>query len=571
MAQVIQAPKLACATREVNGDVTLTWQPRNNPCGPFQFFVIYQSTVPSGPFVPLDTIFNFNTTNYLHLGANCNTQTNYYYITGYFDCPGATVMNSDTIDCNDPAPPEIRYVNVAGGGVELHWTPSTSPQTYAYIIYRDQGGFNPIDTVFGRFTDFYLDLTANPDNQREIYTIAAMDSCGNTGPFFNLAHSTILLNLSLQDCATSARINWTRYQNWQNDEVQEYRVVYSVNGGSFSVDSTHPGTQLSGYFSRLNDGDYLCIRIQALDPTGQFISNSNAICFTVEIVQPIQHMYIQNATVEGEEIVVSYFPDLSADYKTNELQRSDNGTAFTFVDWAPTTPALVTFTDVDASPSQRSHYYRLRGTDSCNNTFLSGKAQTMFLVGTARPNFTNGLRWNPFEIEYGIVDTYLIYRWDIGLNTGTLSGMISPGPTGLRVEWEDDISAEYLEDGNFCYRVAAHGPLTYPNGQTSRFESWSNVDCVKQLAIIHVPTAIVPTGQNNRFRPVISFGQPDTYRMLIYNRWGQQLYETRDPDDGWNGTFNGQLVQQDVYTYIITITGANGNLIERKGTFMVVR
>jgi gliding motility-associated-like protein len=37
--------------------------------------------------------------------------------------------------------------------------------------------------------------------------------------------------------------------------------------------------------------------------------------------------------------------------------------------------------------------------------------------------------------------------------------------------------------------------------------------------------------------------------MLIYNRWGELIYETYSLDDKWNGYYEGRPVQQDVYVY----------------------
>jgi gliding motility-associated-like protein len=48
--------------------------------------------------------------------------------------------------------------------------------------------------------------------------------------------------------------------------------------------------------------------------------------------------------------------------------------------------------------------------------------------------------------------------------------------------------------------------------------------------------------------------------MLIFNRWGEIIFETLDPNEGWNATFgpNGQACQVGTYTYAITFgTTAN--------------
>jgi trimeric autotransporter adhesin len=58
---------------------------------------------------------------------------------------------------------------------------------------------------------------------------------------------------------------------------------------------------------------------------------------------------------------------------------------------------------------------------------------------------------------------------------------------------------------------------------------------------------------------------------MIFNQWGQKIFETSDINEPWYGRYNGQTVQQGVYTYLITVTGVNGNVINRTGTVMVIR
>jgi hypothetical protein len=60
-----------------------------------------------------------------------------------------------------------------------------------------------------------------------------------------------------------------------------------------------------------------------------------------------------------------------------------------------------------------------------------------------------------------------------------------------------------------------------------------------------------------------------TYRLRIYNAWGQKIFETDkldangSPTEPWNGTVNGKILQQDVYSWQIDATYING--VEWKG------
>ena len=75
--------------------------------------------------------------------------------------------------------------------------------------------------------------------------------------------------------------------------------------------------------------------------------------------------------------------------------------------------------------------------------------------------------------------------------------------------------------------------------------------------LIYVPNTFTPDGDefNNTFFPVF----PPNYNlagysMLIFNRWGELIFESQDTELGWDGTYNGRLVQDGTYTWKIAVT-----------------
>lgn len=570
-AQVLKPPKLVCATRQVNGDIQLYWHQANNPCGGFIKYEIYHSNNKNGPYSVLATINSQAAGSYLHLGADCNNIDNFYYMLSDFNCPGFFPVPSDTLDCDDPAAPLIQYVSVLNGNVEIFWEVSTSPETFAYIIYRDIGGFNPIDTVFGRFNTFYLDVNANADTKPEKYTIAAMDSCGNTGPFSNLPHQTIFMEPDAVICVKEIDLAWNRYVNWPFDSILEHRVYYKINANPYLVDSVLASDKFSYTFTNFTDGDNLCLFVAAVDPSGIFVSRSNEICVNINIVEPAKFLYITNATVTpANELLIEWMPDPGADLVEISVLRSKNDQSYSIIDQinAPK-PIPLTMNLIDVSPVAVDGpvYYKIQTTDSCDNDVESGVARTMHLSGRPRPNFENVIRWNPFEIEHGTIDEYRLYR----LENGMWNFILSVPPSNSQIIIDDDISNFYQGDGLFCYRVEAWGTLNFPDGSSRSFISSSNEDCINQIPIIHVPNAIIPEGDNRIFKPVISFYKKSSYIMLIFNRWGQKIFESDNIDIGWDGRHNNEIVSQGVYTYLIQVLGVSGKAISRKGTVMVIR
>jgi gliding motility-associated-like protein len=79
---------------------------------------------------------------------------------------------------------------------------------------------------------------------------------------------------------------------------------------------------------------------------------------------------------------------------------------------------------------------------------------------------------------------------------------------------------------------------------------------VKEEIIYYVPNAFTPDGDkfNNEFKPVFYSGiDLQSYTMLIFNRYGQLVFETHDVDKGWKGFYGeSDVMSQDgVYTYKI--------------------
>jgi gliding motility-associated-like protein len=52
----------------------------------------------------------------------------------------------------------------------------------------------------------------------------------------------------------------------------------------------------------------------------------------------------------------------------------------------------------------------------------------------------------------------------------------------------------------------------------------------------------------------------DKFQLLIFNRWGDIIFESNDMSYGWDGTVNDNKVQQDVYVVkiIYSVNGVNG-------------
>ena len=102
----------------------------------------------------------------------------------------------------------------------------------------------------------------------------------------------------------------------------------------------------------------------------------------------------------------------------------------------------------------------------------------------------------------------------------------------------------------------------------------SVIDCdtLKQDCQLFLPNAFTPNndGKNERYQPVF-LCIPDKYRFSIYNRWGENIFNTEDPDDGWDGTRNQQDAPSDVYIGHVTGEFEDGIKFEIKKVVSLIR
>ena len=74
---------------------------------------------------------------------------------------------------------------------------------------------------------------------------------------------------------------------------------------------------------------------------------------------------------------------------------------------------------------------------------------------------------------------------------------------------------------------------------------------------------------NNVFFPV-NYGVEE-YKLQIYNRWGELIFETENVSQGWDGYYRGEMAQQDVYVWKVTATFVDGTQYVDAGDVTLLR
>ena len=90
---------------------------------------------------------------------------------------------------------------------------------------------------------------------------------------------------------------------------------------------------------------------------------------------------------------------------------------------------------------------------------------------------------------------------------------------------------------------------------------------------VFVPNAFTPNGdgKNDQFR-ILGIEKVTSLHLLIFNRWGEKIFETRDKHKSWDGKINGKQVPAGNYIYMLEFTDVYSVEVQKlKGNFILIR
>ncbi|MCC6817806.1 MAG: gliding motility-associated C-terminal domain-containing protein [Bacteroidia bacterium] len=95
--------------------------------------------------------------------------------------------------------------------------------------------------------------------------------------------------------------------------------------------------------------------------------------------------------------------------------------------------------------------------------------------------------------------------------------------------------------------------------------------CVLDTVALFIPNAFSPNddGSNDVFK--IESGSVTKANIQIYNRWGEKVFETDDPKQGWDGRYGGNYCPNDYYVYVIRYKGKKTPWRYQRGYFYIIR
>ncbi|MBL7923219.1 MAG: gliding motility-associated C-terminal domain-containing protein [Bacteroidia bacterium] len=114
------------------------------------------------------------------------------------------------------------------------------------------------------------------------------------------------------------------------------------------------------------------------------------------------------------------------------------------------------------------------------------------------------------------------------------------------------------------YRVIA-----YKTGQAQVFSISNEVEIVPAITL-YVPNTFTPNGDGLNDTFGVAGEAIKDFRMQIFNRWGQLIFESSNANERWDGTFQGQKVPMGTYVYKVTASSPNGMRQNKEGNLNVI-
>ncbi len=250
-------------------------------------------------------------------------------------------------------------------------------------------------------------------------------------------------------------------------------------------------------------------------------------------------------------------------------------------------PVTTTFTNnsVGESPLvncvwQFSNGVTVSGCDEITYTFQNGGLYDVTLTTTTANGCVNSVTYN----DYVYVENIPLASFTANpTNPTTIDPTVdfhntSVDATAYTWTFGDGSPSTGEVDPSHTYDVENPGYYTVELIATSPLGCADTVTKIIRLIeelIFYVPNTFTPDGDNYNefFKPVFTSGyDPYDFTLLIFNRWGEILWESHNVEVGWDGTYGGKIVQDGTYTWTIEFkTNQSDERVHVEGHLNVIK
>lgn len=491
----------------------------------------------------------------------------------YVECSTAThhyLSNVCGTLFNDPYPTtpcELGVVTVnEDQRIKLSWQPSLDEDIVGYFICQGDETWQALDTVWGKESHEYLCGAEFLSTNRYRFRISAFDTCRNMSPL-TAPFNNMVLKIQSVDCSQTIRAQWNSYENIPG-ELDSYFLYASYDGGPFQIVSTvNPGGELSVDFDVPVSVTSVEVKVEAVNRDRDYVAVSNRVSADFSTADSADFIYIRKVSVSDDNKSIGVYFYVDASYPAPEyvLYRSVNGNSFSDCAHFPyRAEDRFEYFDHNVDPQHNSYSYKLGVVDGCGrNEKYSNTANTLNLKIEQEGSSMVLLSWLPYA-GWEQSPEYMLLRRLKSEVDWTVLGVIH------EQTYRDDLSVLPHLAEPLIYKIVAQEPVGADYGFQDTLQS-ERVQYSRDGAC-YFPNAFTPTASTNtEFRAFTSFIDAGDFELNIYDRSGLLVFHTTDIEQGWDGTYNGELLPMGAYVYIAHCRYSNN--IEKliKGTVLLLK
>ncbi len=182
-------------------------------------------------------------------------------------------------------------------------------------------------------------------------------------------------------------------------------------------------------------------------------------------------------------------------------------------------------------------------------------------------------------VDFVTVNVEPIIDLQVTTDTSVVVGqLLQLNATGASLyQWSPTTGISNPNAGNATFRFTSpHEELRYSligyNNAGCRDSTEVRIRVFANGPSIYVPTAFTPNsdGLNEVLKPTIA-GMQQFIFFKVFNRYGEIVFSTALPNEGWNGIWKGQKQALGHFVWMVQAIDYEGNVMKQKGTTLLMR
>ncbi len=550
-----------------SGELVFEWDPSDSIQNPSQ---MHPETKP----LRQTTLFTFTSNNLTNMCSASDTVT--VHVTGGPLAILSVSASPDTICLGDSTNLSI---SITGGSGSYTSTWRSEPSGFDLTTTETTIKVSPTETTT-YFVNTFDGFSTTPEYPIEVVILPLIEIVDQP--------VDILISFGQNAVFDIESINETSYQ-WQVSEDGGTTWADITDNTTYNG-STTPQLTIVSPTPVMSSFLYRCLLAGACDPVYSVDAELTVIDNTLFIGILDDTVACQNDTI--------YVPCKLSNFNNIDSFNLD----FTY------DTAFLEFLDLENIHSELSSIQTTNFADSINLSWYSGNGVT---IGTgiffnfkfiAKTGGEDSLLWSPASTvrnSYGFFPEIEIFSANINITALPIApDSVIAFPDSLNIL--DEVDIELIALGGLGYEIlwtqdtcggdsVASGDtvnILRPEQTTIYYAQWKNycgiseckgveVKIIEQYSFF-VPNAFTPNGDalNDEFG-ILSPSALKVFDFYVFNRWGQVVFSTKDQNEKWDGTYNGEISQQGSYIwktrYQYRLSGIGSEVHEESGTVTLIR